>query len=620
MPFIINSSSIPAPLPSTSGSTADLVLTSLGGGQIQIEIDAPTVSGKSIIEYIIERSANGVDGWLEIVASEPAVASEVPARNVQTPTKWVHPSGTLDGNPAYTTLDAADNDAVPGDVIVVDGDFTGSNVFINTSGTVGNRIYWRAFDYDNPPTINGQGIYPIGWSASGNAAGSTALVNIQAEYVTFDGFNIINSKEHGIAIGACNNNGSFFFVPPTWYKGIEVYRCTVNTASQGLVTWCAEDWKVGGCDFSRCQNGTYWDTAAGNPVGWGMAIMMAGRNGWFVENTVRQTMGEGIHVGHHINVTASNNQAAGIQGFTIRKNKIYDCWSDPIYLVTGTDGVIEQNTIFMSDDPRFWYNRNNATGYPLYCLGIGGELGAFSNPTTVYDSDYNGVRDVIIRNNILNGANLLLDFVRFEDPHKTKNIQVDHNTIFAPKGAYDSIYQALRNIQTTANEMTGIKFRNNAILVSDSSDIFTTWNTLGSGKQVQGNLFSHSGPGDLGDATNITNSSSSVINDKTYSVTGNTYPTDATFDTTKAEPFYDGVTVSPLVNAVDNVGATVDFYGRTRQSYSGKVDIGAISLSKLSTATYIESGLAPGTYYYRARTVNNDLSMSSYLFSDSITI
>jgi hypothetical protein len=585
----------PAPI---SGGGPTLSLTP-GATSMQLSIAAEPPAGLTVVELVVQRLISGV--WTDRSLAIPFGPSELPARSTKTPTKYVHPSGTLGGNSAYTSIPAAMAAAVPGDEIVVGGTYS-SNFVWTVSGTPTNRIRIRPFDYDNPPIIDGGGTQPIGWAPSGNATGSTSLVNIQAEYVTFDGFIVRNSKEHGIAIGACNNNGAFFFVSSPWYKGIEVYRCVVSAVSQGLITWKAEDWKVGGCDFSKCQNGTYWETSAGNPEGWGSAISMAGRNAWFCENVVRQTMGEGIHVGHHINVTADNLQAAGTRGFTIRRNVFYDCWSDPIYLTIGSDGIVEENLVFMSNDERFWWARSSSTGYPLYGIGVGGELGAFGNPTTVYDADYNGLRDVKIRNNIINGANRLFAFKRFEDPHKTKNIEVDHNTIFCTKGAFPSIYEALFNNQTGPNELTGVRWRNNAVLVSDPSDMFTTWNALGAGKVSQGSLYSHAPPSDLASATNLFDSGSTVIVDKAYSATSTGHPNPVPFDVTKAAPYLSGSTVSPLVNASTSIGLERDFHGRNRPTHTGKADIGAISLSLANALSLNETGLANSTaYQYRAR-------------------
>jgi uncharacterized phage protein (TIGR02218 family) len=614
------SPSSPTTPPVLSGGSPPLVTLTPGTRSMGIALSMLPVGGRTIVDVEVQRLINGI--WVTISTPRPPRVSEIPPRSTAAATKWVHPSGTLGGNSAYTTLQAAEAASVPGDVIDCAGTFN-TYFLITRGGTSTNRILWRAYDPANPPVISGQStVNPPGWTESGFATGSTSLLNVQAEYVTVDGFRVQDSKQHGIAVGACNNNGAFFNVTDPWYRGIEVFRCVVSSASQGLIMWKAENPRFAGNDFSRCQNGTYWDTAAGNPEGWGSAVSMAGRDVWFVENIVRQTMGEGVHIGHHINVTAGNNQAAGTKGFTIRGNTFYDCWSDPIYATIGSDGVIEENLVFMSNDPRFWYARSNGAGYPQYGIGVGGELGAtfgvgqpwqYTNPTTVYDSDYNGIRDVKIRNNIINGANKLFSFKRFADAHKTKNIEVEHNTIFCTKGAFASVYQALENIQTSANEMTGVKWRNNAVLVSDPSDVFTTWNALGAGKVVAGNFFSHTPPSDLSSPGNIIDAGATVIGDKNYSATSSGWPNPVAFDLSKAAPYYVGDSISPLVNAANSVGVLRDFYGRTRPTASGRADIGAISLSMANDAAFTESGLDPSTsYQYRARYRMDSLTWTAY--------
>lgn len=609
----------PAPDPGAPEVTNPALSLTPGTTTVVANVTATPGAGRSIVAYEVQRLIGST--WTTVSAADPVVASEVPARSTATPTKYVDPSGTLGGNAAYTTLSAAAAAAVPGDEIVVNGTFY-ERLLITTSGTLANPIRWRAYDYDNPPVIDGQStINPPGWSESGFADGSTQLVAIQASYVIFDGFIVQNSKHNGIGIGACNNNAGFFNAYDPWRVGIEVYRCIVqNIPGKGLDTWKAEDYKIGGCDFSGCQKGAYWEVAAGNPVGWGSAVNLSGRDAWFVENKVRQTMGEGMHVGYHGACVddGGTDKAAGCDGFVIRGNEFYDTWSGPLYITLGGDGVVEENTFFMTDDARFWYARNSGTGYPQYALTIGCELGQSYGgeipPTEVYEALYPGVRAVVIRNNIVNGATRNFLIARFTDDGNYKDLDIDHNTIFCCKGAYPSVYEAISNLATAAgNEMTGVRFRNNAVLVSDSSDISITWNSRGTGAVTQGNLFSHSPPSDLADATNIVNSGSTVIVDKTYTATSSGWPNAVTFDTTKAAPFYNSSTISPLANGAVSVGVATDFYGRTRPTTSGRADIGAISLSKPGTYALTVSGLSSATQYqFRVRFREDNGTYSEY--------
>lgn len=605
-----------APLPT---NPADITLSLSGSGSaIDLAITASLTSGRTAVQYEVQRSLNQSD-WSTLTLSLQA-ASTVPARSTATPTKYVDPSGDLDGNVAYTTIQAAANAAVAGDEIVVNGTFN-EQVLITTSGTSGSPIRFRAWDYDNKPVVDGSSL-GVGWD---NSEGSAHLVAIGAEHVIWDGIDIQDSAEHGIGIGDVANNGFFISNSSSWHEGLKVIRTKVrNCPGVGVTMLMTQSAYFGDCDFSECQRGAYWDNAAGNPVGWGYAVQLSGRDPWLDECIVRETMGEGVHVGHHNAYLSGPSRALSCSGFKISSCTFYDCWSAPIYFTVCEDGVVERNTIFMSDDDRFWWARDNATGYPQYGVAFGSELGAFGNPTTAFDMTYVGCQNIVIRNNVINGANRLFQFASFAGDGgiaNYKNIDIDHNTIFCTKGAFSSIYQALRNsMDASTDEMTGIRFRNNAVLVSDASDIATTWNALGSGKVVAGNLFSHSPPSDLSDASNIIDAGSTVLTDKTYSVTGVAWPDAKTFDITKAAPYLSGSTVSPLVNAATSISVTDDFYGNTRPSDTGLADIGAISLSKPASLTYVDATATDNVVnYYRARFRDSTGQLSGWSDVESIT-
>ena len=90
-------------------------------------------SGRTIVDWEVQRYIASV--WTTVTAPRVATASEVPARRTTTPTKWVHPSGTLDGNGAYTTIQAALNAAVPGDEIVIGSATYNESPVMTVSGT-----------------------------------------------------------------------------------------------------------------------------------------------------------------------------------------------------------------------------------------------------------------------------------------------------------------------------------------------------------------------------------------------------------------------------------------------------------------------------------------------------
>lgn len=610
--------------PASPGGPPSLSLAAINGSTVGLNITAVPQAARSVISYQVERSLDQTI-WFSVATLEAAAPSIIPARDVRTPTKYVHPSGSVNGNFAYTTIEAADAAAVPGDVIAVGGSWNNRAV-IQKSGTPGaGRIYWRPVDYDNPPTLDGQTtVNPPGWNGG---RGTAHLLAVQANYVTVDGFRAQNSNSNGIGIGNCDNNGSYIpaSATSTWYVGIEIYRCVVkNVKGTALTTLMAQDYIVAGNDFSEYRFSTYWDQSAGNPpLQYGSLINIGGRNGTFVENDVHESIGEGIHIGAHINMMefGQTPRGTGAKGFKVNRNRVWDCWAPGIYVTVGQDGEVDGNTVFATDDDRFWFGRSRTSGQPQYGIVIGSELGAFGNPTAVFDDVYSGVARVKVRNNIINGHSELFKVVRYSDDSNYEDIEIDHNTIFCPSGAFASVYSALVNGCNSTNVMTGFKVRNNAVAVSDASDITTEWNALGSGKVVQGNFFSHSPPSDLAAASNIVSASATVLADQNYKITGVYWPSPKTFDVSKAAPYYSGGVISPLVNAVDSVGVLTDFYGRTRPTGSGKVDIGAISLSKTLTPSYQDTGRTAGVpYFYRARYVQSDGTVSAWSPVQGVTL
>jgi hypothetical protein len=132
---------------------------------------------------------------------------------------------------------------------------------------------------------------------------------------------------------------------------------------------------------------------------------------------------------------------------------------------------------------------------------------------------------------------------------------------------------------------------------------------------VQGNVWSHSPPADLAGTGDITDSGT-VIDDKTYSLTGVNWPSTKTFDATTAVP----PVGSSAVNAVTSIGTAVDYYGYSRPTHTGNMDAGAISLSMENSSQRAETGLANATSYdYRVRYRMDDGSWSGYSATKTAT-
>lgn len=607
--------------PPGSFAPIQLTLSNLGSGTVGYSTVSSPPAGRNVVAIRLERSPNGVTNWQQVAVPRRRRVSELPPPSTRPATKIVDKNATANGTTIFNTIQAALNVSVPGDEITVaPGTYTEKALFTR-SGSAANPIRVRCADYNNKPTIDAT-FLSTSWNF--DDLSSSAIVTVNAEYIIWDGINVINVRNNnqqgdwggGLAfkLGAARNNGSFIFnsEKDTWYKGIRVYRSLIENCAMAIQTLMTEDYTIGGCTIRGTQKGNQWDSGVNPPITWGSGVSFTGRQGKFIENKVYQSMGEGLHVGFHIPMVADANPplAMGHRDFVIRGCEFYDTWSGPIYLTVASGGVIEENLVFMSDDPRFWYNRSTATGYPGSCLGIGTELGQFGNPINVLDSSWAGIENVVIRNNILNGAAQIMPIIDY-DPNQPisgyRNIKVEHNTIFATRGQFPSFHAAINNrARIEKYLMSGWEFSNNAVLVNDGSTLFDEWEPLGAGKVVRGNCFSHAPPADLASATNIIDPSAFVLADKAY-VTTNTggYPNPIEFDVTKAYPYLAEPVVSPLVDRVASIGTVRDFFGHTRPTATGRADIGAISLSMLNEFSESETGLAPGTYFYRATFVDS---------------
>jgi hypothetical protein len=261
-----------------------------------------------------------------IATQSPAVqGSEVPDFNTATPTKYVSKSGSVNGQFAYTTIQAAVNAAVPGDIIAVAPDTYNETVLVTTSGTQSQPIYIQALNPNNRPIIDGQMILPIGWNESNFQTGSTHMVAIAASHIVWDSIDIINSRIQGMNVGPADNNGYFLQNVNTWFSNVRVYRTRIEKCNnRGFQTINTDGVTLGGCTVREtCRgNDTLWNSTTQNPSGWTAAVQVCGKNVSIIETTVAQALGEGIHAGNHINYGAGAFIQA--ENMVIRNCRIFE--------------------------------------------------------------------------------------------------------------------------------------------------------------------------------------------------------------------------------------------------------------------------------------------------------
>ena len=576
--------------PTVAPGDAPSLTLSVVAQSITAAIAAVPPTGRSVVAYELQRSLDGSTGWVSMPTPDPVSASEIPAQNTATPTKYVHPSGTLAGNGAYTTIQAAFDAAVPGDVIVIGNATYSERPTLTRSGTSTQRIYIRCYDYNNRPTIDGNYTLPAGWDGS---TGSACLLGIQAEYVTIDGINLTRSNKFGILVGDCTNNGFFVSAPNTFYRGVKLIRVSVIGANNNaLRTINTDGCEVYGSTFLDAERSAY--QISGFLSGWGAGVTLMGKNVTFIENSVGQVSGEGLHLGYH-GAFGGGNGYAHIEAtnVVIRNNRFFDTWSGPLYVTNVDGGVIERNVIWHTNDTRYWYGAGS--GYPAYGLDIASESG---NSGVAGFNGFIGARNLIIRNNVV--SNALHPFRIIDEPaQQTNNVKILNNTFYRTvPGSAASVASVISSAEPQVTDLT---FKNNLVYDATPAQMCRNWVTPG-GAWLRGtNLWSTAPPSNLSGSGDVVTVSSGLV-DATYQPTG-TYPSVSSFDVTKAKIVAGsgGVNVGELLADV-----TTDLFGNARPTESGFFDIGAHSVSKPLATSYTESGLAATTtYYVRARYVDS---------------
>jgi len=503
---------------------------------------------------------------VSVTTREGAGTSELPAFNTQTPTIRVSASGTLGGLSAFTTLQAAFNVANPGDVIAIGPGTYAQRAVMTRSGTAASPIYVRPWDYNSRPTFDGQyssSVVP-GWNAPFDA-GRTQLLSVMANHVTVDGLNFIRSPQGGILVGDAANNGNFTFAISTFYSGNKIIRCSVIGSETAFRTINVDGLQVLGCTFLDCQRSFY--RADGfpedNPT-WGSAMSLMGKNILLAENTVGQSSGEGIHLGIHIKF-GDDNAFTQCENVTLRNNRIFDCWSAPLYISNVDGGVIERNVIYMTNDTRYW--QYAANGYPRFAIDISSESGDPSVGGWPPPNGFIGARDLIIRNNIITGA---LTPLLFNDwpLQATTRVKVLNNTIYRSVGGTFAAGASV--IQNAESSLTDITFKNNLVYDAIPAQMCRQWLTPGGTWSRGANLFSTAPPSALSGAGDVITASPGILN-PAYTP-GGTYPAVVEFDTNNIR-LQSG---SPALSAGEALAdVTNDFFGNPRPTGGAAYDIGA---------------------------------------------
>lgn len=506
--------------------------------------------------------------------------SLVPAPDTSIPDLYVHPSGVLAGNAAYTTIQAAINAASSGQKIAVGQATYVEKIHINKPLTI------RAWDPANRPLVDGQ--FTLGqWTG---VAGSAALVSINASNVTWDGINITRPAFLGMQIGYCKGNGYFTQSgdpdvnysggTAVWYENINVLRTEIYEWGNIAVTMLyVRDIYFGKvvCRYgSALKNPYLGDYLENNNYTWPPALSAGGDGLTFVECDIYQTLTEGWHFGlWYMNVVGSTPGAVSTawlhtKNLTMTKCRVWDCWSAGLYLGDVDTGTIDRCLFYKTTDTIYWhYASLPSSRYPAAAVSLASESGRSSNFRS-----YNGLvgaKDVTFKNCVFTGAATLFNCEDSSNgfSHDYLRIKVLNCTFFSVnQGALWANDRGCLNLKHPS--MRDWTFKNNLIYDSEGM-VYSSSTVAPVGTTTIGyNLWSHTRPTGWTGTGDIVNSSVGLTNG-TYLINNN-FPSAPDFDTTA----FTIVGTSPAVNSgTTDAGVTNDFFGKTRPG--GVLDIGAHS-------------------------------------------
>lgn len=528
-----------------------------------------------------------------------AAATSLPPFPTAPATRTVNRSVAVGGT-NYHTITAAISAAVSGAnevITVAPGTYVETLLITKASLTI------RAADPLNRPLIDGQNTLPIGWAASGNAPGSASLCSIAANNVWIDSIDFFNSRENALTLGPANNNANFLVDLNEWYSNITVLRCNITrTRGVAIRTMNVDGSYIGG-NFIREAQWQY-TTGGGNtlptsdPVGFGMAVNLMGRNCSFIDNTITQVYGEGVHAGHHISFKGLNATEAHIQlaGLTMRGNVISDTWSALLYVTNvrefpnGDPTVIERNLFFRTEDKQFFHDLSQpaADRQSYQCVDFGSESGTPSVGGAMPSDGFAGSRNIRFRNNVIVGGRVGILFSNWAGTD-FNNIAIENNTVYTFTHRY-GLDGCISNDNTATRNIT---LRNNLFYDADARMVasvydfgtaagWRTWKPFIGTTVWQTNLWSHTPNSEaIGGAPqgSIIAGPSDIINVNVGLTAPLTiplapWPSFPTFDTngfrlTASSPAIGaGTPVSGLVN---------DYFGASRPALTN--DIGAHSRS-----------------------------------------
>lgn len=292
------------------------------------------------------------------------------APNYTSCTKYVSSSGSVNGNTAYTTLQAGMNALVSGDTLCVASGTYREKIIITTSGTASQPITIRALDSSNKPVIDGEYVLPTGRPGNydfTSGAGSACyeywenpnanrgpeptqacfvysnLVTIKASYLTWDGINVTRSRGIGMVVG--DNKAAGYA-----YSNVKVVNTEIShTRHSALYLYQAENITVEKSSFHNADDFAIYSRGASG-VNWPGGVYFGDvRNIVFKNNDVYRNFGEGFS-------TALFDMSYNVH---VVGNRIYDNYALGLYVAHLEDSIIENNLIYHTGDPAYFRGGEN---------------------------------------------------------------------------------------------------------------------------------------------------------------------------------------------------------------------------------------------------------------------
>jgi len=261
------------------------------------------------------------------------------------------------GSPVKSITKAAQLAKAGDTVLVAAGTYKGT-VSIATNGTASGQITFKPVD-GAKVVIDGAG-----------TPANTDLVVISGDYITFQGFEVVNSTRTGIGLwGSHDSKVIGNNVHDSFRAGIYAGYSSPGVSYNNVIDG-NEVWRNVKENMSKTWSG-----------GWAQGISLdKSDNSVISNNNVYDNWGEGVG-------------AMFTKGAKITGNKVYDSYSIGIYLDNAQDAAVQYNTVSHSYDTNFY-----RSGKPAIGIVIANENGDRMLPSS----------GIVITDNVLAGVGNLV--------------------------------------------------------------------------------------------------------------------------------------------------------------------------------------------------------------------